>query len=275
MRSSSTTTRAAALAATVLVVWSVGAHAAASNKELEARANDLDARLMAVERANETLVELQQQIETARQDIRALRGQIEEARHELDGMRQQQRDLYSDLDRRLLMLENNGVAASGAGRPTGSAQPGIQPGAQDGAAPAGGAASQEEILAADETTVYGDAFAALKAGRYPEAIAGFQLYLTKYPQGPRADSATYWLGEGQYVQRDYASAIKSFYKVVTTYPNSRKAADAMLKVGLCQYELKSYRNARATLQKVATTYPGTETGRSAEERLAKMDVEGR
>jgi tol-pal system protein YbgF len=224
-----------------------------------------------VERATETLVELQQQIETARQDIRALRGQIEEARHELDGVRKQQRDLYSDLDRRLLMLENNGVAASGAGRPPGS----VQPGTQVGAVAAGAPTSQEEILAADETTVYGDAFAALKAGRYPEAISGFQLYLTKYPQGPRADSAIYWLGEAQYVQRDYASAIKSYYKVVTTYPNSRKAADALLKVGFCQYELKSYRNARATLQKVATTYPGTETGRSAEERLAKMDVEGR
>jgi tol-pal system protein YbgF len=276
MRSSSSAAiRAAAVAATVIVLWSAGAHATASNKELEARADEMDARLMAVERANETLVELQQQIETARQDLRALRGQIEEARHELDGMRKQQRDLYSDLDRRLLMLENNGVAAPGAGRPTGGVQQGIQPGTQVGAAPAGVPASQEEILAADETTVYGDAFAALKAGRYPEAISGFQLYLTKYPQGPRADSAIYWLGEAQYVQRDYASAIKSYYKVVTTYPNSRKAADALLKVGFCQYELKSYRNARATLQKVATTYPGTETGRSAEERLAKMDVEGR
>jgi tol-pal system protein YbgF len=266
---------ATAVAAMVVVLWSAGAHAAASNKELEARANEMDARLMAVERANETLVELQQQIETARQDLRALRGQIEEARNELDSMRKQQRDLYSDLDRRLLLIEHNGGAAPGAGRPAGVIQPGAQLVAPDGAMPATGPTSQEEILAADETTLYGDAFAALKAGRYPEAISGFQLYLTKYPQGPRADSATYWLGEAQYVQRDYASAIKSFYKVVTTFPNSRKTADALLKVGFCQYELKSYRNARATLQKVATTYPGTEIGRAAEERLAKMDVEGR
>ena len=175
MRNSSTSTRTTALAATILLLWNAGAWSAASNKELEAQANELNARLMAVERASETLVELQQQIETARQDLRALRGQIEEARHELDGMRKQQRDLYSDLDRRLLMLENNGVAASGAGRPAGGVQQGIQPGTQVGAAPAGVPASQEEILAADETTVYGDAFAALKAGRYPEAISGFQL----------------------------------------------------------------------------------------------------
>ena len=71
------------------------------------------------------------------------------------------------------------------------------------------------------------------------------------------------------------SAIKNFNKVVTGFPDSRKAPEAMLKVGFCQYELKSYRNARATLQKVATSYPGTDTARLAEERLAKMDVEGR
>jgi tol-pal system protein YbgF len=267
--------RVSVIAATALLLWGTGAHATASNKELEARADEMDARLMAVERANQTLVEVQQQIETAREEMRRLRGQIEEARHELDGLRQQQRELYSDLDRRLLMIENNGVTASGAARPVAGAQPVVQPGTQAGAVPVGRVASQEEILAADETTVYGDAFAALKAGRYAEAISGFQLYLAKYPQGPRADSATYWLGEAQYIQRDYTAAIKSFSRVGTAYPNSRKAADALLRVGFCQYELKAFRNARATLQKVATTYPGTETARLAEERLAKMDVEGR
>jgi tol-pal system protein YbgF len=251
--------RSLVVASVVMLAWSSASHATASNKELEARANEMDARLMAVERSGQTLVELQQQVEAARQELRTLRGQIEETRHELEGLKQQQRDLYTDLDRRLLMLENrSGLAA------------------QAPAAPATGAPPTEAaVVAADESTLYGDAFAALKAGRYDEAISGFTLYLTKYPDGPRADNATYWLGEAQYVQRDYAAAIKNFNKVVTTFPDSRKAPEAMLKVGFCQYELKSFRNARTTLQKVATTFPGTETARLAEERLAKMDVEGR
>ena len=45
------------------------------------------------------------------------------------------------------------------------------------------------MRADDETSVYGDAFAALKAGRYDDAARGFELYLTKYPDGPRADNA--------------------------------------------------------------------------------------
>ena len=85
--------RALQVAAAALLLWNGASHATASNKELEARANEMDARLMAVERANQTLVQLQQQIESARQELRVLRGQIEETRHDLDGLRQQQRDL--------------------------------------------------------------------------------------------------------------------------------------------------------------------------------------
>jgi tol-pal system protein YbgF len=253
-------TRSLMVATALMLAWSGASHATASNKELEARANEMDARLMAVERSGQTLVELQQQVEAARQELRTLRGQIEETQHELEGLKQQQRDLYSDLDRRLLMLENRagGLSAPGPSAPATTAAP-----------------TEAAVVAADESTLYGDAFAALKAGRYEEAISGFTLYLTKYPDGPRADNATYWLGETQYVQRDYAAAIKNFNKVVTTFPESRKAPEALLKVGFCQYELKSFRNARVTLQKVATSYPGTETARLAEERLAKMDVEGR
>jgi tol-pal system protein YbgF len=242
--------------APLLVLWGSLANATASNKELEARANEMDARLATVERATKSLVAMQQQIDAARTELRQLRGQIEEARHELELLRQQQRDLYGDLDRRLLLIENG-------------AAPPVAP-AMDGTAP-----TPEAIAQADETTVYGDAFAALKAGRYPDAIRGFQLYLTKYPQGPRADSAYYWLGEAQYVQKEFTPALKAYQSVLEQYPDSSKAGYAMLKVGFCQYELKAFKNARATLEKVVAGYPGTDAARLAAERLARMDVEKR
>ena len=238
----------------VLLLQGALAHATASNKELEARANELDSRLATVERANQGLVPMQQQIEAARSELRSLRGQIEEARHDLALLRQQQRDLYADLDRRLLLIENNAAPAT-----TASAT----------------APSADAIREADETTVYGDAFAALKAGRYPDAVRGFQLYLTKYPDGPRADSAYFWLGEAQYVQKEYKLALGSYQSVLDKFPDSRKAGDAMLKVGFCQYELKAFRNARTTLEQVTTRHPGTEAARLAAERLARMDVEKR
>ena len=76
---------------------------------------------------------------------------------------------------------------------------------------------------ADESSVYGEAFAAMKAGRYEEAARGFQTYLAKYPRGPRADNATYWLGEAQYVQQQYDAALKSF-QAVSAFAESRAPA---------------------------------------------------
>jgi len=185
--------------------------------------------------------------------LRNLRGQIEEARHELELVRQQQRDLYADLDRRLLLLENATAPATPDGMPP----------------------TEDALREADETAVYGDAFAALKAARYADAVQGFQVYLTKYPTGPRADSAAYWLGEAYYVQKDYKAALSAYQSVLDKYPDSRRAADAMVKVGFSQYELKAFRNARATLEAVKATYPGTEAARLAAERLTRMDVEKR
>ena len=276
--------RVAACVPLLLVLWSGVAHAAQSNKELEERANEMEARLAAIERANQVLLQLQQQIESARQDLRTLRGQVDELRHDLDTQRQQQRDLYGDLDRRLLIVENAvmpvpRVPATSGPTPAVVGGPDVAAGVPDAAAgmPDAAAAAQaaEDLRAADEATVYSDAFAALKAARYEEAVRGFQLYLTKFPDGPRADYATYWLGESWYVQKDYTNALKAFQGVMSRYPGSRKAPDALLKVAYSQYELKAFRNARATLQKVVAAYPGTEAARLAEQRLVQMDADGR
>ncbi|MDH4106414.1 MAG: tol-pal system protein YbgF, partial [Gammaproteobacteria bacterium] len=117
-------------------------------------------------------------------------------------------------------------------------------------------------------------FAAMKAGRYEEAARGFQMYLAKYPRGPRADNATYWLGEAQFVQSQFDAALKS-YQAVAAFPESRRLADAMYKVALCQYELKAFKNARATLNKVISTYPESEAAKLAQVKLGNMNTEGR
>jgi tol-pal system protein YbgF len=228
----------------------------ASNKELEARANQTDARLGTLEgRLNQSLLDLQRQIEASQQELRNVRGRIEEARHELETLRQQQRDLYGDLDRRLLAIENG----AGIG--------GVPPAT-------GGLANPPDVVFADEAQVYGEAFAAMKAGRYPEAARGFETYLAKYPRGPRADSAHYWLGEAQLMQQQYEPALKSF-QAVATFPESRRLADALLKVGDCQAALKAFRNARGSYEKVVSTWPETEAAAQARLRIEKLNAERR
>jgi tol-pal system protein YbgF len=228
----------------------------ASNKELEARANQTDARLGTLEgRVNQSLLDLQRQIEASQQELRSLRGQIEEARHELQMVQQQQRDLYGDLDRRLLAIEN-GVAQGGVAPST------------------GGMANPPDVVFADEASAYGDAFAAMKAGRYEEAARGFQTYLAKYPRGPRADNATFWLGEAQFMQQQYEAALRSF-QAVSAFPESRRLAEALLKVGDCQAALKAFKNARGSWQKVISTYPESPAAGQARMRIEKLNAEGR
>jgi tol-pal system protein YbgF len=247
-------TVAAVLACAVAAPAQAQFSGTASNKQLEARANETDARISTLEgRLNDALLDLQRQIDASQQELRVLRGQVEEARHELGLLRQQQRDLYADLDRRMLVIENGvgGLPAS-----------------------TGGAVNPPDVVFADEAAVYGEAFAAMKAGRYEEAARGFQTYLAKYPRGPRADNATYWLGEAQYMQQQYEAALKTF-QAVASFPESRRQPDALLKVGMCQYELKAFRNARTTFQRVVSTWPESTAAAQARSRIEKLNAEGR
>lgn len=237
---------------------------AAGTRELELRAQELETRLNALEgRSNQSLVEMQQQIETARQELRSLRGEIDEARNDIESLRKQQRELYSDLDRRMMLVEQGQPAGSGAKSADGTS---------GATAPVSTASS--EVVFADEAAVYGDAFAALKSGRYDDAVRGFDLYLTKYPRGPRADNATYWMGESLYVQQDFAGALK-YFQAVSSFRESRKLPDALLKAGYCQYELQADKDARASLKKVITNFPDAEAARLAQARLTLMDTQGR
>ena len=90
-----------------------------------------------------------------------------------------------------------------------------------------------------------------------------------------ADNAQYWLGESYYVTRDFAAGLKAFRLVVDKYPDSRKLPDALLKIGYCDYELQNWKTARAALGQVAQQFPDTTAARLAQQRLVKMDGEGR
>lgn len=228
----------------------------ADEDPLQIRLNDLDTRLGRLERVvnNQSLLELSQRIDALQAEVRQLRGQAEEAENGVAATRKQQRDLYADLDRRLVALEAGGAAAgAGAGTPGGGEGVGS-------ASPAADAAAQ----------AYGRAFDALKQGQYPAAIAGFTSFLRDHPQHELADNAQYWLGQAHYVTRDYPQAMTAFNRVVAQWPDSSKASDALLKVGYSQLELQRTADARRTLEEVRSRFPGTDSARAATERLQRL-----
>jgi len=121
---------------------------------------------------------------------------------------------------------------------------------------------------------YRKAFNLLREGRYGAAGDGFRKVMEAYPNTRHADNARYWLGESYYVVRDFEAAMEHF-KTVMNDPDNGKQLDAMLKAGYIQYELGDYDEARKTLEKIRKDFPDTTVATLAENRLRRIQEEGR
>lgn len=257
------------------------------------------------------MIEVLQQLTRLESEVRQLRGEVERLTYENKRLKSQQNDLYTDLDQRLRNLQagtqpsaampaasavpSNQLAiepVTGPSVPAATLPPGSAPVTTTGAPVSGavvgptaaaipqpGASQMVQPLApidpAQEQADYKSAFNLLKVGKYDEAIKAYTEFLRKYPNGQYAANAQYWLGEANYVRRQFPVAIQEFQKVVALYPQSRKIPDALLKIGYIHYEMKQSDDARRVLTELKQNYPGTTAARLADNRLQRMKLEGR
>ncbi len=250
-----------------------------------ASAESLEQRVERMERllSNQVLMEQMQQMQQIRQELTELRGLVENQDHQINMIKQRQRNLYQDMDRRLLELES-GKSASGAlampGSPvattpisSGIAAPGMVAAPTQSHVPAPTTTTQP-VADTDGKLAYSQAFGLLKEGRYQQAILAFRNFLQNFPQSKYSANALYWLGEANYVSRDYKTALQEFKKILSHYPESNKVQGAELKIGYTYYEMKDWSSARAALGQVISHYPNTTVARKAKERLDRMKREG-
>lgn len=274
-----------------------GGQQAAAPASPGARPRSLEERVARMEHMLEggTLVDMLSRLDTLQQQLQKIQGDLEVQQHDLQALRQHERDLYLDLDRRLRKLEADQSAgtpsqAQGGGQtaPAG-AGPGVA-GAATAQAPSPGAASGQPGAAGAEQpgaaaplspgdqqqmqADYDQAFKLLRGAQYDKAIAAFEQFLKKYPDGPLSDNAQYWLGEANYVIRRFPEALKDFQQVVSRYPDSPKVPDAELKAGFTHYELDQWDEARKALTEVTNKYPDTTAAKLAQNRLQRMKKEG-
>jgi len=280
-------------------------HACVAQAQEKVRLEDVNARLVRVERVlDKSLLELLQQVEALKREIRVLRGELENQIYELGNARKRNRDLYLDTDQRLTDLEKRSVAPFPGDplegeiletdpvieEPTGSLdvngekpvfvatnpetelveEPEPKASADEEVAKA--APTSEEI--ATEKAAYSLAYDSLTSGKGDEAVAGFENFLEKFPDGVYADNAWYWQGEARYSQREFDEAIKLFETVVSLFPSSPKVPDARLKIAYALYEQQRFKESRAELAAVVGDYPGRAAGTLASKRLAEMDAKG-
>ncbi|NOY63086.1 MAG: tol-pal system protein YbgF [Gammaproteobacteria bacterium] len=228
---------------------------------------------------SQALVEMLMRIDEQQTEIQRLVGLAEEQAHQLEGLRKRQRDLYLDGDRRLRELEKSvaGMSASTvsvvqSGAAAGAAQQLAPPGGALSATPSASMANAND--SEQETRDYEQAFALLKDGRYEQAIPAFRQFLTKHADGKLANNAQYWLGEANYVTRQFAVAAEEFKKVGTLYPHSAKLPGALLKLGYTYYELQDWVQTRQALEELVQRFPQSSAARLAKNRLQRLKSEG-
>jgi len=222
-------------------------------------------RIQRLERlvSSDVLREQTQTIQSLREEIASLREQLEQQDYELESMKQRQRNLYIDMDRRINNVEagsRNSASVAAPVPPPNSSLPVV-------AVPVAGGD-------VDGQMAYSTAFSLLKEGQYGQSIKAFESFKTSYPNSKYADNAQYWLGEANYVSRDYKRALSEFQQLIAQYPESSKNPGARLKIGYVYFELKNWSAARDALQQVITLYPDTTVAKKANERLQRMKREG-
>ena len=259
------------------IVNTATAFAATNEMSVEDRINRLE-RLV----NSKGLVDVMVRVESIQSELQRLVGEIELQRHTLDEIKKRQRDLYIDIDRRLLQIERR----SGSATSTNSASSGlfnaskvIPPVAKK--APQQPVEEPEEVVASPaivenkegEQVAYQKAFDLLRALRYEKATRAFRQFLNDYPRGRYAHIAQYWLAETSYHTRKYDIAVTDYQTLINQYPKSPKRADALLKIGYSQFELKAFEKSKVVLKKLIQSYPGTTEAGQAENLLQKIRLQ--
>jgi len=241
----------------------------------------IEKRLGRMERLlnNQNLIQMYTTQQALKKELSGLRGDIDLLNHEMEQIKKQQKDIYLDLDQRILEIENSVSSLKSIPPATGftsSIAPGPEASVSAEPANIGATNAETEIMqnSLSEQESYQGALAALKNGAYNDAIQAFQVFLISYPESAYAANAQYWMAEAYYVLKDFQSAISHFGKVISAYPDSRKVADAHLKTGFSFYELKDWGSAKQAMEKVLTDYPSSTAARLAQRRLEKMKLEG-
>ncbi|MEE4244563.1 MAG: tol-pal system protein YbgF [Kangiellaceae bacterium] len=228
-------------------------------------AQSVEERLQRLEQMAESRGQLQADImfklNSLQEELQKLRGNSEEQGYQLKQVQDRQRDLYSDIERRLTKLQALAAAVDDAGINASGLSTNAN--TQVFTSPTGPSANANTAVPptsasqGNELDQYNKVFAMVRNRQYPEAISGFTNFLQRYPNGKYAANAHYWLGQVYYVTSDFDSAEVQFKELVTRHADSLKAPDGMLKLGSIYEKKAMWQQAQQYYQQVFDNYEGT------------------
>ncbi len=215
----------------------------ASNEANRAKQAELNAQMAdQLSQLKRSLLDLNNQLEGMRAELARMRGQDEQLARDVAELQRRSKDAQTGIDERIRKLEPIGVTLD----------------------------DKQFLADPEEKRQYDEAFALIRKGDFAAASAGLSGFLKRYPLSGYVDSATFWLGNAQYGQRQYKEAIASFRSLLARDPAHPKAPEAMLAIANCQIELKDSRAARKTIGELVQAYPKSEAAQAGRERLASL-----
>ncbi|RKZ49873.1 MAG: tol-pal system protein YbgF [Gammaproteobacteria bacterium] len=229
----------------------------------------MEKRLANIERLLQSsgLLDMLQQIELLQQEIAKLRGEIEVNNHVIEQMKNRQRDLYTDIDRRLQSIE---TPATGNQSPTvkapdtnppletlGQIETVTPPETQDQA--------QAETLALtlDETTIQTQPHtvsSTVSAGSTPnKALSEPESEPVKKTESDEVQiQAEYQQAFKLLKQSQYDQAIKAFDTFLKAHPKNRYSDNAQYWMAEALYVKRQYEDAIKEYNNLVTNYPDSQ-----------------
>jgi tol-pal system protein YbgF len=138
---------------------------------------------------------------------------------------------------------NMGGAAMAA--PTPLARPPGVLGTLPSSGPSGGGSGQFDV-----------AMNLLSKAQYDEAKANFRAYADANPDDDDLSAQSiYWVGDIDYIQRDYQGAITAFAEQIKKYPKSPRGPDSMLKLSQSLLAMGRTQEGCTTLGAIKTKFP--------------------
>ena len=249
------------------------------------------AELRGIQLAQATPAQFEVRLGQLEEELRRLTGRIEQLEFGQREVESRVDQLIQDLDVRLSALEQ-GTASPGEGQaqdePGSSADVGPDADSTDqaGAAAEAGQGSEGEgtlgvvpesalldlprpdpaaATPPDSTSLpaqrqYDSAMELLRAGDYPSAERGLELFVDLNPDHPLASNAAYWMAETLYVRKNYAAAASGFARNYRTYgKEAPKAPDNLLKLGMSLFGLGEADKACLSYAELANEFPNAPT----------------
>ncbi|HXL99061.1 MAG TPA: tol-pal system protein YbgF [Rhizomicrobium sp.] len=233
------------------------------------------------------IASLNQKAQDLENSLRNLTGQVEQLDHRITEMNQRMDRMQKDFDYKLCTMAAQQLGASAApgdtpalpcnstaasapapqsfspqSAPASGPPAHLAPGPSViGTIPAGTplppppSSSPVEATVSSARPEFDMAMNLLAKALYDQARAAFRSFADNHPKDDLAPQALYWVGDIDYVQKDYPNAARAFVEGVKKYPASPRAADSMLKLGQSLIAMDQKKEGCAALAALPSKYP--------------------